>query len=196
MILHIQISLCIEFHFEQTILNLWTKFSQEGCLCSKTEKVNIIIEFRIFQISLGTKFRLKLTILIFLTRFSQKGFSGLKQKKWTPHIFYIILHTHINLVWNFNSNWKFWVFEPNLPTKIFPVENRKSEHHHGNVHIGISQGTKFQPKLIILSFWTKLAQKKVFRVENRISNPTTRSLCFLCSKRAVYCTQKRALRVW
>ena len=26
---------------------------------------------------------------------SKKDFSGLKQKKWTPHIFYIILHIQI-----------------------------------------------------------------------------------------------------
>ena len=44
----------------------------------KTEKVNIIIEFRIIQINLGSKFQPKLTILIFLTRFAQKWFSVLK----------------------------------------------------------------------------------------------------------------------
>ena len=148
--MHIRISLCIKFHFEQTILNFWTKFAQERYLWSKTEKVNIIIEFRIFklvswyqisaltdnfdfldqicpkrvflvknrksehhhwipliQISLGTKFQLKLTILIFWPDLPKKGFSGLKQKKWTPHIFYIILHIQISLVRNFSSNWQF-----------------------------------------------------------------------------------------
>ena len=58
----------------------------------------------LIQISLGTKFQLELTILIFLTRFTQKGFSGLKQKKWTPHIFYRILHIQISLVRSFSSN--------------------------------------------------------------------------------------------
>ena len=34
------------------------------------------------------------------------------------------------------------------------------------MHIGISLGTKFQLKLIILIFWTKFAPKKVLLVEN------------------------------
>ena len=124
-----------------------------------------MIEYRIIKTRLGTKFQLKLTILIFLTRIAQKGFSGLKQKKWAPHIFYIILHIHISLVQNFSSNWQFWFFGPNLPKKVFPVENRKSEHHHGILHIWISLGTKFQLKLIILSFWTKFTQKRYFQLK-------------------------------
>ena len=44
--------------------------------------------------------------------------------------------------------------------KVFPVENRKGEYHHGILHIWINLGTKFQLKLIILSFWTKFTQKK------------------------------------
>ena len=79
---------------------------------------------------------------------SKKGFSGLKQKKWTPHIFYIILHIQISLVRNFSSNWQFWFFGPNLPKKVFPVENRKSKHPHGVLYTWISLGTKFQLKLI------------------------------------------------
>ena len=117
----------------------------------------------LIQISLGTKFQLKLTILIFWPDLPKKGFSGLKQKKWTPHIFYIILHIQISLVRNFSSNWQFWFFGPNLPKKVFPVKNRKSEHHHGILHIWISLGTKFQLKLIILSFWTKFTQKRYFQ---------------------------------
>ena len=94
-----------------------------------------------------------------------KGFSILKQKKWTPHIFYIILHIHISLVRNFSSNWQFWFFGPNLPKKVFPVENRENEHYHGILHIWISLGTKFQLKLIILSFWAKFTQKRYFQLK-------------------------------
>ena len=36
------------------------------------EKLNIIIEFFIFEISLNTKFQLKVTILILRTKFAQK----------------------------------------------------------------------------------------------------------------------------
>ena len=96
---------------------------------------------------------------------SKSGFSGLKQKKWTPHIFYTILRIQISLMRNFRSNWQFWFFEPNLPQKLFPVENRKSKHHHRILHTWISLGTKFQLKLIILSFWTKFTQKGFFQLK-------------------------------
>ena len=42
--------------------------------------------------------QIRLTILLFFF-YKKKGFSGLKQKKWTPHIFYIIVHIQIS--WNF-----------------------------------------------------------------------------------------------
>ena len=115
--------------------------------------------------------------MIFWPDLYRKGFSGLKQKKWTPHILYIILHIQIGLVRNFSSNWQFWFFESNLPKKVFPVKNKKSEHHHRILHIWISLGTKFQPKLMILSFCTKFPQKKVFPVENRTMSPRNTSLC-------------------
>ena len=69
----------------------------------------------------------------------------------------------ISLVQNFSSNWQF--FRPNLPKKVFPVENRKSEHHHGILHIWISLTTTFQLKLIILSFRTKFTQKSHFQLK-------------------------------
>ena len=161
--MQIRISLCIKFHFEQTILNFWTKFAQERYLWSKTEKLNIIIEFCLFKLVLVPNFSLNWQFWFFWPDLPRSGFSGLKQKKWTPHIFYIILHIQISLVWNFSSNWQFWFFGPNLPKKVFPVKNRKSEHHHGILHIWIILGTKFQLKLIILSFWTNFTQKRYFQ---------------------------------
>ena len=114
-----------------------------------------------FQISLGTKFQLKLIILIFfLPDLPKNGFSGLKQKKWRPHIFYIILHIQISLVQNLISNWQFWFFGSNLPKMVFPVENKISEHQHRILHIWISLGKKFQLKLITISFWTKFIPKR------------------------------------
>ena len=86
----------------------------------------------------------------FLLDLSKKGFSDLKQKKWTPYIYYIILRIQISLVRNFSSNWQFWFFRANLPEKVFPVDNRNSEPHHGIQHIWIGLGRKFQLKLIIL----------------------------------------------
>ena len=96
---------------------------------------------------------------------SKKGFSDLKQKKWTPHIFYIILHIETRLVRNFSSNWQFWFFGRNLTKKLFPVKNRESEHRHGFLHIWISLCTKFQLKPIILCFWTNLPKKRYFQLK-------------------------------
>ena len=70
--MHIQIILCIKFYFEQTILHFLTKFTQERCLCSKTEKVNIITEFHLFKLVLVPTFSLNWTFWVFLIRFSQK----------------------------------------------------------------------------------------------------------------------------
>ena len=64
---------------------------------------------------------------------------------------------------NFNSNWQFWFFGPSLPKKVFPVEKRKSEHHHGILQIWISVGTKLKIKLIIVIFSTKFTQKIYFQ---------------------------------
>ena len=96
---------------------------------------------------------------------SKNCFSGLKQKKWTPHIFYIILHIQISLVRNFSPNWQFWFFGPNWPKKVFPVENRQKEIHHGILYIWISPRTKFRLILIILSFSTKFSQKRYFTLK-------------------------------
>ena len=126
----------------------------------------------LIQISLGTKFQLKLTILIFWLDLPEKGFFGLKKKKLTPHIFYIILHIQISLVRNFSSNWQFWFFGPNLHKNIFLVKNWKSEHHHWIPHIQISLGTKFQLKLTILIFLTRFTQKGFFWSKTEKVNTT------------------------
>ena len=101
--------------------------------------------------------------MIFWPDLPKKGFSGIKQKKWTLHSFYIIQHVQISLVRNFSSKWQFLFFKPNLHKKVFPVENRKSENPDGVLHIWVSLGTKFQLKLIILSFWTKYTKKRYFQ---------------------------------
>ena len=49
-ILHIRISLGTKFQVKLTILIFWTKFEQKEYIQSKTEKVNITIEFSIFEL--------------------------------------------------------------------------------------------------------------------------------------------------
>ena len=167
------ITLCIRFHSEQTILNFWSKFAQERY--GQSKKMNIIIEFGVFK-SLGTKFS--------WPDLSKKVFPSLKQRKWTPHFFYIILHIQISLVRNFSSNWQFSFFRPNLPKKVFPVENRKSEHHHIILHIWNSLGAKFQLKLNILRFWTKFTKKKgISSCKKNKQSKDYKRLLFFCSKR-------------
>ena len=102
----------------------------------------------------------------------KKGFSGLKQKKRTPLIFYIILHIKFSLVQNFSSNWQFWFFRPNLPKKVFPVKNWKRDHHHWILHIQISLGARFQVKLTILIFLTRFTQKGFFWFKTEKENTT------------------------
>ena len=57
-ILHIRISLGIKFHLRLTILTIWTKFAPKGHFRSKTEKVNSIIEFWIFELGQLPNFNL------------------------------------------------------------------------------------------------------------------------------------------
>ena len=47
------------------------------------------------------------------------------------------------------------------------MKSRKSKHHHRILQIRISLATKFQLKLIILSFWTKFAQKECFQSKKK-----------------------------
>ena len=54
------------------------------------------------------------------------------------------------------------------PKRAFPVESRKSEHHHWILYIRISLHTKFQLKLTFLFFGSNYP-KKPFPVKNRKS---------------------------
>ena len=64
------------------------------------------------------------------------------------------------------------------PKRIFPVKNKKSEHHYWILHIRISLGTKFQFKLIILTFWTNCAQKGYFQSKTKKVNSITEFCIF------------------
>ena len=103
----------------------WTKFAQERYLWSKAEKVNIIIEFCIFKLVLVPNFSLNWQFWFFWPDLPKKGFSGLKQKKWTPHIFYINLHIQISLVRNFSPNWQFDFLEQICPQRYFQSKTEK-----------------------------------------------------------------------
>ena len=59
-------SLGMKFHFEQTILNFWTRYAQKRYLRSKPKILHI-------QISLGTKFQFKQKTLIFCIKLAKKS---------------------------------------------------------------------------------------------------------------------------
>ena len=132
---------------------------------SKTEKVNIIIELCIFKLVLVPNFRLAWKFWYFWPNLPKKGFPGLKQKKWTSHIFYIILLIQIGLVRNLSSNWKSCFFGTNLPKKLFLVKIWKSEHHHWILHIQISLVRNLSSNWQFWFFGPNWP-KKVFLVKN------------------------------
>ena len=64
-----------------------------------------------------------------------------------------------------------WIDNPDFidqtwPKKVFPIQNRKSEHHHFILHIRISLGIKFHLKMTTLIFWTKCPPTEYFRSEH------------------------------
>ena len=63
----------------------------------------------------------------------------------------------------YSSFSKFNILEQSSQKRIFPIENRKTEHHHRVFHIRISLNTKFQLKLTLLTFWTKFVQNRYFQ---------------------------------
>ena len=60
----------------------------------------------------------------------------------------------------------------NYQKRTPPFKNRKSEHHHWILHIWVRLSTKFQLKMTIFNFWTKLAQKRYFQYKIDAANIT------------------------
>ena len=105
-----------------TILNFWTKFVQGGYLWSKTEEVNIIIEFRIFKLFLVPNLSINWQFWFFRSDLPRKSFSGLKQKKVDTTIeFFIVKLVPISAQ---TDNFEF--LDQIYPKRVFPVKNRTS----------------------------------------------------------------------
>ena len=131
--------------------------------------MDIIIEFSVFKLILVPNFSLNWQFYFFLTRFTQKAFFWSKTEVNITY-FCIILHIQISLVRNFSSNWQFWFLGSNLPKKLFPVENRKREHHHGILHIWISLVQNFSLNWLFWVFGPNLRKKGIFgRKQNKHS---------------------------
>ena len=119
--------------------------------------MDTIIEFCVFELVFVSNFTVDKQLWIFGQNLPTKGFSGLKQKKWK-----LPLNSGYS---NYSRNQisaqtdSFDILDQIYPKKVFPVKKRKSEHHHGILHIWISVGTKFQRKLTIWVFGPNLPKK-------------------------------------
>ena len=168
---HIRFSLGNKFQLQLTIFTFWTKFAQKGYFRSKTEKLNITIEFCMFELVYVPNVSLKWTFWFFGPNCPKQSISGRKLKKWTS----LLNSPYLNYFKYQVSPWtdNFHFLDQISPKRVFPIKNRKSEHDHLILHAQISVGSKFQLKLIILIFWTKISPKKVFPPENKKVNSIT-----------------------
>ena len=122
----------------------------------KTEKVIITIEFFLFELVLGLAFSLNWQFWVFGPNLPKKAcYFQSKTYKIDTTIEFCIFK--LVVVWTFTLNKQFWIFGLNLPKRDM-VKSRRSEHDHWIPHIWISAGSKFQPKLTILIYWTRFAQ--------------------------------------
>ena len=79
--LRIQVSLDNKLHFKQTILKSCTKSTQKGYFRSKTKKVNITVEFFVFELIQVPIFTLNKQLWIFRPILAGKGIFGLEEEK-------------------------------------------------------------------------------------------------------------------
>ena len=167
---HIRFSLGTKFQLQLTIFTFWTKFAQKGYFRSKTEKLNITIEFCMFELVYVPNVSLKWTFWFFGPNCPKQSISGRKLKKWTS----LLNSPYLNYFKYQVSPWtdNFHFLDQISPKRVFPIKNRKSEHDHLILHAQISVGSKFQLKLIILIFWTKFAQKGYFHSKTKKMNIT------------------------
>ena len=151
-ILHNQIGLSSKFQFQHTILIFWNKLAIKK-VSLKNKKSELHHWVLHICARLCIEFQLKLTIFIFLDQTcSKRMFPALNRCKEHRHW---VLYIQINLGSNFPWTNKFEFLDQICPKRYCP----RSEHPHWILHIRISLSTKFQPKLTILIFWTKFAQK-------------------------------------
>ena len=164
---HIRFSVGTKFQSQLTIFTFWTKFAQKGYFQSKTEKLNITIEFCMFELVYVPNVSLNWTFWFFGPNCPKQSISGRKLKKWTS----ILNSPYLNYFKYQVSPWtdNFHCLDQISPKRVFPIKSRKSEHDHLILHAQISVGSKFHLKLIILIFWTKISPRTAFPLENKKS---------------------------
>ena len=125
-------------------------------LLVENRKMNIPIEFCIFELVLVPNFSLNWQFTFFGPYLPKKVISSLNQNS-EYHL--SILHVQINL--NFKSKLKvtILIFWAKFAQKVFSVEKGKSELDYWILQIWKCLGTKFQLKLTNLILLTKFVQK-------------------------------------
>ena len=96
-----------KFRYKRTLLNFWTKLTQNGFFRTK-KKIEIYHRILHIPINLDSKFQFQQTILNFGTNFQKKYTSGQKHTKNEHH--YWILHSQISQGTNFHLKLKIAVF--------------------------------------------------------------------------------------
>ena len=109
----------------------WTKFAQEGCYQSKTEKMNIVIKFYIFIFSLSWQF------WFFGPSLPKRGNSSQKRRSEHHHW---ILHIKISLGTKFYLKLTIliFLFYQICAKREFPVENGKIIFVHASMVVSYS----------------------------------------------------------
>ena len=103
----------------------WTKFAQKRHSHSKSEKVNITIEFYILDLVYAPNFTLNKQFWNLEPNLPKKGISCQQMEKLNITIELCIFT--LVLVPTFSLKWQFWFFEPNLLKKgIYGLKEKKS----------------------------------------------------------------------
>ena len=125
----------------------WTTFARKGYFQLKTKKVNIPIEFCIFELVQVSSFTWT-GHFDFLDQIFPKRVFQVENKKLNITIEFCIFE--LVYVPSFDFNWQFLFFGPNFRKRVFPVENKKSKHHHWTLHIQIRLGAIFLGAMALL----------------------------------------------
>ena len=144
----------ISFYFRKTIFEAVKQFF--FVFKKSINELPITVrEFRLIQLDDLLKF-------IFGIILSKRSISSLKQKKRTSPLKFAYSNYSKHQLSAENDN--FYLLGQIRPKTVLPIKNRKSKHHHWTLHIGISQGIKFQVKLRFFfmgqvwpkkNFWSK-----------------------------------------
>ena len=114
---HVRISLSTNFQLKLTIAIFWTKFAKQGSYFqSKTDKIDTIIKFCIFELVFVSNFTLYKQFWMFGPNFPKKHIYGQNRKIEYRHwisLIQISLGTKFQLKAGFRYFYQICIFSPN-----------------------------------------------------------------------------------